>query len=97
MPIQPTDDPEIKSMKGINLWVYGKEKYLSKTPESMKEYEKIQPSQELIDFHKMTLAEGHIPQEKIDEADEKLRSYFSMIEDKWKKISMIGCRAGCRL
>ncbi len=100
-PLIPADEEQRKEMEKwlditkdihvrvIKVWVYGKEKYTSKTPESMKEYEKIQPSQELIDFHKMTLAEGHIPQEKIDEADEILRSYFSMIENNLKKYQWI--------
>ena len=101
-PMIPADEKQRKEMerwldftrdihvKVIKVWVYGKEKYCSKTPESMAEYEKIQPNQELIDFHKMTLSEGHIPQDKIDKADRELHRFFSMIEknlERWDWIA----------
>lgn len=67
-------------VKVIKVWVYGKERYRSKTPESMAEYEKKQPSRELVEFHRMTLQEGHIPQHRIDEADRELHKLFERIE-----------------
>jgi len=67
-------------VKVIKVWVYGKERYRSKTKESMGAYIEKQPNQELIDFHKMTLEDGHIPQDKIDEADRRLHELFARIE-----------------
>lgn len=100
-PMIPADEEQRKEMeewlditrdihvKVIKVWVYGKEKYCSKTRESMKEYEKIQPNQELIDFHKLTLSEGHIPQAKIDEAEAELRRFFSRIDKNLEKYEWI--------
>jgi glutathione S-transferase len=68
-------------IKVIKVWVYGKERYRSKTQDSMPAYIAKQPNQELIDFHKMTLAEGHIPQHKIDTAEATLHGLFARIED----------------
>jgi len=67
-------------VKVIKVWVYGKERYRSKTKESMEAYSKKQPNQELIDFHNMTLQEGHIPQDKIDAAEKKLHALFARID-----------------
>lgn len=81
-----TSDTHVKVIK---VWIYGKEKLTTKSWESLAEYEKLQPNQELIDFHKMTLADGHIPQVKIDEAEAELRRLFSRIDKNLEKYEWI--------
>ncbi|MBT7752526.1 MAG: glutathione S-transferase family protein [Porticoccaceae bacterium] len=78
-------------IKVIKVWVYGTERYCSKTKESMKEYIMKQPNQELIDFHKMTLARGHIPQAMIDEAAAKLHALFARIDSNLEKYEWLVC------
>ena len=45
--------------------------------------------QELIDFHNMTLQDGHIPQEKIDEAEKQLHALFARIDTNLKNQDWI--------
>ena len=76
-------------VKVIKVWVYGTERYRSKTHESMADYITKQPNQELIEFHKMTLQDGHIPQEKIDKAAAELHGLFERIDRNLEKYEWI--------
>lgn len=64
----------------IKTWVYGTNKVPTKTKESMARYEALQHDKELIEFHRMTLSDDFIPQEKILAAEKILLETFAKIE-----------------
>lgn len=66
----------------IKTWAYGRNKKPTKTPEVMPKYLELQKDQALIDFHKETLSEGAIPEEKIQAAEDKLNAIFSDLDAK---------------
>ncbi|MCL4161242.1 UNVERIFIED_CONTAM: hypothetical protein GTU68_046833 [Idotea baltica] len=64
----------------IKTWAYGRNNKPTKTKESMAVYETLQKDQELLDFHRMTLSEGAIPEEKILKAQDLLFEAFSKVD-----------------
>lgn len=72
----------------IKVWNYGRRKQATKTVESMKAFLGLQTNQELIDFHKETMSDGHIPEEKVQAAEDTLNSMFAdldarLAENEW--------------
>ena len=92
IPLIPSDSAKKAEMDGwlewtrinhnraIKTWAYGRNKRPTKTPESMKLLIELQKDQEIVDFHKLTLSDGGIPEEKIQAAEDMLLDAFSKIE-----------------
>ena len=64
----------------IKTWAYGRNNKPTKTPESMAKLEELQKDQRIVDFHKETLSEDGIPEEKILAAEKILNVHFDHIE-----------------
>jgi len=79
----------VNHLRAIKTWRYGRNNKPTKTQESMKLFEELQNDKELVDFHKLTLAEGGIPEEKILEAENMLLDAFSKIESNLKTNDFI--------
>lgn len=71
----------VNHVRAIKTWAYGRNNKPTKTPESMKRLEELQKDKDLIAFHQLTLSEGGIPEEKIQEAEQMLLDAFSRIEE----------------
>lgn len=67
-------------VSAIKTWVYGRNKRPTKTKEAMPGYEAIQKDQELIEFHRMTLSDGFIPEERIKAAEATMLERFARID-----------------
>lgn len=74
------DWTRVNHLRAIKTWAYGRNKKPTKTPESMKLLEELQKDKTLVDFHKLTLSDGGIPEKKIQLAEEMLLDAFSKIE-----------------
>ena len=62
----------------IKTWAYGRNNKPTKTPESMHKLEVLQKDNKwIVDFHKETMAEGGIAEEKILAAEKILKSMFA--------------------
>jgi len=70
----------VNHVRAIKTWAYGRNRNPTKTPESMPRYEILQRDRELLDFHRMTLSEGGIPEEKIREAERALLEVFGRMD-----------------
>ncbi len=70
----------VNHLKAIKTWAYGRNKKPTKTPESMQLLEELQKDRDIVEFHKLTLADGGIPEEKIQVAEDMLLEAFSRIE-----------------
>ena len=79
----------VNHMRAIKTWAYGRNNKPTKTPESMKLLEALQKDQDIVDFHKVTLSEGGIPEEKIQEAEKMLLDAFSKIESNLENYEFI--------
>lgn len=66
----------------IKTWAYGRNNKPTKTPESMAKLEALQKDQSLVDFHRETLSEGGIPEEKILAAEAKLKAMFTDLDNR---------------
>lgn len=64
----------------IKTWAYGRNNKPTKTKESMVVYESLQKDEDLLAFHRETLSEGAIPEEKILAAEKILLDTFAKIE-----------------
>ena len=60
----------------IKTWAYGRNDKPTKTPESMAKLEALQMDRRIVDFHKETLSDGGIPEEKILAAEKILKDMF---------------------
>ena len=70
----------VNHMRVIKTWAYGRNNRPTKTPESMKLLEELQTDKDIVDFHKLTLSEGGIPEEMIQKAEGVLLDAFSRID-----------------
>jgi len=73
----------------IKTWAYGRNNKPTKTPESMAKLEELQRDQSIVDFHKETLSEGGIPEEKILAAEKILKDLFADLDDRLAKHEWI--------
>ncbi len=64
----------------IKTWAYGRNNKPTKTPESMAKFEELQKDTCLVDFHRETLNEGGIPEEKILVAEKVLKDMFTDLD-----------------
>lgn len=70
----------VNHVSAIKTWAYGRNKKPTKTPESMQRLEELQKDKDLVAFHRLTLSEGGIPEEKILAAEKVLLEVFARIE-----------------
>jgi len=103
IPMIPADPDRKAEMEGwldicsrihvpiIKTYMYGVTKGRNQTEESIEAYAARQSNQELVQFHRMTLSEGHIPQNKIDYAAGQLHGYFQRLEDNLGKYKFMVC------
>ena len=64
----------------IKTWAYGRNRKPTKTKESMPVFERLQKDAELLAFHRMTMSEDYIPEEKIHSAEQVLLERFARID-----------------
>jgi glutathione S-transferase len=69
-----------KHVSVIKTWAYGRNRKPTKTKETMPVFEKLQKDPELLAFHRMTMTEENIPEEKIRTAEEVLLERFARID-----------------
>ena len=70
----------VNHVRAIKTWAYGRNKKPTKTPESMKLLAELQKDKSLVEFHKLTLSDGGIPEEMIQKAEDMLLGAFSKID-----------------
>jgi glutathione S-transferase len=73
----------------IKTWVYGTNRRPTKTKESMEKYLELQNDEELIEFHKETLSDDFISEEKIAAAKAKVDAIFSDLDERLSKNEWI--------
>jgi len=67
-------------VSAIKTWAYGRNRKPTKTKESMAVFEQLQNDVELLEFHRMTMSEDYIPEEKILKAEAVLLDCFTRID-----------------
>lgn len=67
-------------VSAIKTWAYGRNRKPTKTKETMPIFEKLQKDPELLAFHRLTMSEGAIPEEKIQGAEKVLLDRFARID-----------------
>jgi glutathione S-transferase len=67
-------------VSAIKTWAYGRNRKPTKTAESMPVFERLQKDPELLEFHRMTMSEDYIPEERIKSAEEVLLDRFARID-----------------
>ena len=70
----------VNHVRAIKTWAYGRNKKPTKTAEAMKTLEKLQKDKDIVEFHKLTLSDGGIPEDKIIEAEGMLLDAFAKID-----------------
>tara|TARA_B100000035_G_scaffold166244_1_gene141853 strand:- start:78 stop:851 length:774 start_codon:yes stop_codon:yes gene_type:complete len=74
----------------IKTWAYGRNNKPTKTPESMHKLEVLQKDNKwIVDFHKETMAEGGIAEEKILVAETILKGMFADLDDRLSRHEWI--------
>ena len=73
----------------IKTWAYGRNNKPTKTTESMKKLEVLQKDKAIIEFHRETLAEGGIPEEKIIVAENTLKAMFADLDQRLERHAWI--------
>jgi len=66
----------------IKTWAYGRNNKPTKTREVMARFEKLQKDQQILDFHKETLSEEGISEEKILVAEKILQEMFADLDSR---------------
>lgn len=79
----------VNHLRVIKTWAYGRNKRPTKTPETMKLLEELQKDKEIIDFHRQTLSEDGILEDKIRKAEEILLATFARIESNLENSAFI--------
>ena len=73
----------------IKTWAYGRNNKPTKTPESMVKFEKLQKDRSIVEFHKETLCEGGISEDKILAAEKILKEMFTDLDNRLAKYEWI--------
>ena len=73
----------------IKTWAYGRNNKPTKTLESMVKLEELQKDKSIVEFHKETLSEGGISEDKILAAEKILKEMFTDLDNRLAKHEWI--------